>query len=181
MESLRGQLLLAHPGLLESNFRRTVVLVVEHGEDGAMGLVLNRPTLVPVVKAAPELEPLVDPLERVHVGGPVAPNDVIVLAEFDDPGEAALIVTGDLGVLGGDADRAIEAGAVRRARVFAGHAGWAPGQLEGELEADGWIVEPPEPDEDLADESETLWSAVLERKGGRYALLARMPLDPSMN
>ena len=181
MESLRGQLLLAHPRLIEPNFRRTVVLVVDHGEDGAMGLVLNRPSLVPVAKAAPELEPLVDPVDPVHVGGPVAPEGIIVLAQFDDPSEAAVIVAGDLGLVGAGADHAVVAAATRRARVFAGHAGWAPGQLDAELEADGWIVEAPEPDDVLTDEPDALWATVLERKGGQYALLARMPLDPSVN
>ena len=181
MESLRGQLLLAHPGLLDPNFRRTVVLVIEHGEEGAMGLVLNRPSLVPVAKAAPELEPVVDPVEPVHVGGPVAPQGLIVLAEFEQPSEAAIMVTGDVGLVGAEADHATVAAAIRRARVFAGHAGWAAGQLDAELEDDGWIVEPPTADEILTDEPKALWGAVLERKGGRYALLARMPLDPSVN
>ncbi|MDP8943683.1 MAG: YqgE/AlgH family protein [Actinomycetota bacterium] len=181
MESLRGQLLIAHPRLLDPNFERTVVLVVEHGDEGAMGLVLNRRSLVPVAKAAPELAGLVDPLEPVHVGGPVAPDGLIVLAEFEDPSDAALIVSGDFGLVGAEEEHGAMTGVTRRARVFAGHAGWAPGQLDAELEADGWIVERPEPDEILSEEPESLWGAVLDRKGGQYALLARMPPDPSVN
>ena len=181
VDSLRGQLLIAHPGLLDPNFRRTVVLVVEHTDEGAMGLVLNRRSLVPVAKAAPELSALVDPLEPVHVGGPVAPEGLIVLAEFEDPSKAALIVSGHFGLVGAEEDRGAVGGGTRRARVFAGHAGWAPGQLEAELDGDGWIVEHPEPDEILSEDPEALWGAVLERKGGQYALLARMPPDPSVN
>jgi putative transcriptional regulator len=182
VESVRGQLLLAHPGLIDPNFRRTVVLMIEHAEEGAMGLVLNRPSMVAVAKASSELEPLVEPEDLVYVGGPVAPEGVMVLAEFDDPDEAATIVAGDLGLVRADADFATAAAATRRARVFAGHAGWAPEQLEAELEGEGWIVEEHPPVEELlTDEPETLWSRVLERKGGQYALLARMPVDPSVN
>ena len=65
--------------------------------------------------------------------------------------------------------------------MFAGHAGWAPGQLEAELEGEGWIVEPPAPEEILTADPDRLWSTVLTRKGGGYALMARMPLDPSLN
>ena len=181
VESLRGQLLIAHPRLLDPNFRRTVVLIVEHTEEGAMGLVLNRRSLVPVAKAAPELTALVDPVEPVHVGGPVAPEGLMVLAEFEDPSDAALVVFGDFGLVGATEEHGATAGATRRARVFAGHAGWGPGQLDAELEVDGWIVEPPEPEEILTEDPEALWSAVLDRKGGQYALLARMPPDPSVN
>ena len=72
-------------------------------------------------------------------------------------------------------------GAIRRARVFAGHAGWGPGQLEGELEEEAWIVEPPRREEIFTEDAEGLWAAVLRRMGRRYALLSTMPLDPSMN
>ena len=181
MDSARGQLLLAHPSLLDPNFRRTVVLVIEHADEGAMGLVLNRPSMIAVAKAAPDLEPLVEPEDLVYVGGPVAEEGLIVLAEFEDPDDAATVVAADVGLVRADSDFAEVAGGTRRARVFAGHAGWGPGQLDGELEADGWIVEQPAPEELLTDEPERLWGRVLERKGGEYALLARMPEDPSVN
>ncbi len=179
-ESHRGKLLIASPALSDF-FERAVVLLLEHSEEGAMGLVLNRRSLVPVAKAAPELTAFVDPLEPVHVGGPVAPDGLIVLAEFEDPSDAGLIVSGDFGLVGAEEEHGAMAGATRRARVFAGHAGWAPGQLDAELEAGGWIVEQPQPEEILSDDPEILWGAVLDRKGGQYALLARMPPDPSVN
>jgi putative transcriptional regulator len=172
----------AHGALGDPNFSRTVVLLVEHAEEGAMGLVLNRPSMVLAAKAAPDLDPLVAPEDLVYVGGPVAPDGIMVLAEFDDPDEAATILAGDIGLVRADADFAATAAATRRARVFAGHAGWAPGQLDAELEAEGWIVEESPPVEELiTDEPETLWNRLLERKGGQYALLARMPVDPSVN
>jgi putative transcriptional regulator len=181
-ESLRGKLLLASPTLLDPNFARTVVLIAEHTEEGAMGLVLNRPAVSTVGEAVPDLAWLTGDDEQVYVGGPVAETAVIVLAEFDRPEVAGALVEEDLGFIGTDADdpEALD-GAVRRARVFAGHAGWGPGQLESELEEESWIVEPPRREEIFTDDAEALWAAVLRRKGRRYALLATMPLDPSLN
>jgi len=181
-ESLRGKLLIAAPTLLDPNFVRTVVLIAEHTDEGAMGLVLNRPAASSVSDAVPDLAWLADEEDLVYVGGPVAETAVIVLAEFDRPEVAGALVEDDLGFVGTDADDAdaLE-GAIRRARVFAGHAGWGPGQLEGELEEEAWIVEAPIPPELFPDDPATLWSDVLERKGGEYALVARMPEDPSVN
>jgi putative transcriptional regulator len=181
-ESLRGKLLLAAPTLLDPNFVRTVVLIAEHTDEGAMGIVLNRPAASSVVEAVPDLAWLAGDEEQVYVGGPVAETAVIVLAEFERPEVAGALVEGDLGFVGTDADdpETLD-GAIRRARVFAGHAGWGPGQLEGELEEEAWIVEPPRREEIFTEDAEGLWAAVLRRKGRRYALLSTMPLDPSMN
>ncbi len=180
--SLRGKLLLASPTLLDPNFVRTVVLIAEHTDEGAMGLILNRPAASTVADAVPDLGWLAGDEEQVYVGGPVAETAVIVLAEFTRPEVAGALVEADLGFIGTDADdpEALE-GAVGRARVFAGHAGWGPGQLEGELEEEAWIVEPPKRDEIFTEEPEGLWAAVLRRKGRQYALLSTMPLDPSLN
>ena len=123
MDSLKGQLLLASPALFDPNFRRTVVLVTEHNDEGAAGLVLNRPSETAVADAVPDLLPLVDDDERVFVGGPVQEQAVLVLAEFDDPDDAAMLVVGDVGFVPGDGDFDVLAGATRRARVFAGYAG----------------------------------------------------------
>jgi putative transcriptional regulator len=178
--SLRGQLLVAAPGLVDPNFRRTVVLVTEHSEEGAMGLVLNRPAESTVEEAAPELAALVDDDARVHVGGPVQPGSVVVLAEFDDPRVSAHVVLGNVGFVPAEADLIAVGDVVRRARVFAGYAGWSGGQLEAELSDEGWILEPAGAD-DVFSPADELWSAVLRRKGGQFALVARMPLDPSLN
>jgi putative transcriptional regulator len=181
MESARGQLLIAGPALLDPNFWRTVVLVVEHSEEGALGVVLNRPSETTVLDAVAQLEDLVDPDEPVFIGGPVQPSSVIVVAEFENPRDAALVAFDDIGVLGaGSAPEEIAAG-VRRARAFVGHAGWGPGQLDGELERGDWIVEAARREDAFAEMPGELWEAVLTRKGGSYALVARMPPDPSVN
>ena len=180
--TLRGQLLVATPDLVDPNFRRSVVLITEHTDEGAMGLVLNRPTEASVGETAPELATLAGADERVHAGGPVQPRAVTVLAEFDDPADAAHRVLGDLGFVPADADLALLGATTRRARVFAGYAGWGPGQLEAELEEEGWIVvRDLRPDDVFSPRAEALWSIVLGRQGGQYALIARMPEDPSLN
>ena len=173
-ESLRGHLLIASPALSDV-FRRSVVLVVEHGEDGALGLILNRPSEHRVIEAVPPLADLADPDDLVFVGGPVATEGVIALGEFEVPDDAARPIIGRLGVLDPDAPDP----SLTRLRVYAGHAGWAPGQLEGELEQDAWFVEPADPEDPFREGD--LWVDALERKGGEFALLARMPADPSLN
>jgi putative transcriptional regulator len=183
MESLRGKLLIASPKIVDANFRRVVVYMAEHTDEGAMGLVLNRPAETTVAEAVPDLRWLAaGDDDAVWVGGPVAPSSVIVLAEFDDPARAAMLVDDDLGFVPAEIeDREEFAAAVRRARVFAGHAGWGAGQLESELEEDSWIVEPAQRTDVFTADPEALWSQVLRRKGSEYRLLATMPMDPSLN
>jgi len=181
MDSLRGQLIVAGPDLFDLNFRRTVVLIASHGEEGAMGVVLNRRSEYAVADAIPELQDLVDPGEHVCVGGPVQPSGVVVLAEFDDLSAAATTVMGDIGFVAASADMGDLSAVTRRVRVFAGISGWGAGQLDSELERDDWIIEPARREDIFDTDPEDLWSEVLERKGGQYALVARMPLDPSLN
>jgi len=182
MESLRGKLLLAGPTLKDPNFDRTVVLITEHTEEGAMGLVLNRPADAAVDEAVPDLAWVTEGDDQVFVGGPVAPTGVIVLAEWVDPAQAVVLVEPDLGFVPGDIeDTDALAGAISRARVFAGHAGWGPGQLEAELAEEAWIVEAPLREEIFSAEPESLWPAVLRRMGREFALLSTMPPDPSLN
>jgi putative transcriptional regulator len=182
MDSLRGKLLIASPALVDPNFHRTVILIAEHTGEGAMGLVLNRPAETLVADVVPDLSELADEDAPVYFGGPVASDSVIVLAEFDDPALAGVLLEGDLGFVGSESGELGDvAGGVRRARIYAGHAGWGPGQLEGELEEESWIVEPPQREEIFAEDADGLWSAVLRRKGREYALLATMPPDPSLN
>ena len=182
MESLRGQLLVASPVLEDPNFHRAVILVTEHTPDGAMGLILNRVATTTVADALPDLTWLADGDDPVHVGGPVAPNGVVVLAEWDEPARAAVLVEDDLGFVPADLEDADGlAAAIRRARIFAGHAGWGPGQLEDELAEDAWIVAPARREDLFSADPDTLWSTVLRRKGREYALLSTMPEDPSLN
>ncbi len=174
MDSLRGKLLIAAPSL-EDFFHRAVVLVIEHTEEGAMGVVLNRPSEMPVLDAVERLAGLAGPEDRIQVGGPVSPESVIALGDFEDPSEAARLVVGDVGLVDPDEPDP----RLRELRVYVGYAGWGPGQLEAELEAEAWIVEEARPGDPF--EEEDLWPLALQRKGGAYALLSTMPADPSLN
>lgn len=174
-ETLRGQLLVAAPILHDPNFHRTVVLVAEHTDDGAMGLVLNRPTDTRVAAALPELSPIAGDEDPVFVGGPVALESVLAVAELDDPDDASELLFGSVGFVQ-EPDVPVV-----RGRVFVGYAGWGAGQLEAELEEESWLVLPAEADDLFSDDPDALWSTVLRRQGGPYALLSLMPPDPSLN
>ena len=177
-DSLKGQLLIAAPTLIDPNFRRSVVLVIEHGDEGALGVVLNRPTDISVEDAVPELAGLGD--GPVYAGGPVQPQAVIALAEYSGlPPDGS--VCGPIAPIGVDTDMENLSDQVTRLRVFAGYSGWSEGQLDGELEEEAWFVEPALPGDVFNDDSDGLWRHVLERKGGEYRLVARMPDDPRVN
>jgi len=179
-ESLRGKLLVSGGSLFDPNFRRTVVLVADHDEDGAAGVVLNRASELTVAEAAPPLASLVEPDARLHIGGPVQPQAAVVLADFGHPELAETLVFGSVGLVTGEEAEEARDG-IRRARVYAGYAGWAAGQLEVELEEDSWLVEPALPQDVFTPDPEHLWQAILRRMGGDYAMLALMPDDPSTN
>lgn len=179
MQSLRGHLLVAAPALVDPHFVRAVVLIAEHTADGAMGVVLNRPGEASVADVVPDLRSLLGDGELIHAGGPVQPDGVLVLAEFDDPADAALPIDGELGFVAVESDT--DTIAASRARAFAGHAGWGPGQLDAEIDEEAWFVAPFAREDAFVDDPEELWSRVLLRKGGPYALVARMPDDPSLN
>ncbi len=180
-DSLRGHLLIAGPSLLDPNFNRAVVLVGEHNGDGALGVVLNRPSETTIGEAVPDLGDVAAETDAVHVGGPVQPSAVLVLAEYAEPAAAGRLVTGAVGFLAVDDEDDRSGLTLGRARVFAGYAGWGPGQLEEEIERDDWILCDASVDDVFDEEAPTLWSRVLERQGGRLRLLARMPVDPTVN
>jgi putative transcriptional regulator len=180
MESLRGRLLISSGGLFDPNFRHTVVLVGEHNAEGALGVVLNRPLDVTVHQAVPALSELVGPEEPLFRGGPVQPLGAVLLAELADPELADIPVFGNIGFLVGEVAADIRPG-IRRARVFAGYSGWAPGQLEAEMARDSWIVEPALEADVFSDNPDLLWSRVLVRKGPEYRQMSRVPYDPTMN
>jgi putative transcriptional regulator len=158
VESTRGQLLIAGPSLIDPNFQRSVVLIVEHTDEGAFGLVLNRPSETTVGEAVDELDAFVEEEDTLFIGGPVRQTALIVLAEFENAEQAAVVAFDHVGVLG-----------------------WGPGQLDSELSHGDWILEPARHEDAFSDEPLALWESVLTRKGGSYALVARMPTDPSMN
>jgi len=181
MDSLRGQLLIAGATLPDPNFARTVVLVCEHSEEGALGLVLNRAGSLRVAESAPELCELIGEEGTIDEGGPVQPEALLVLADFHDASHAAIPVLGTVGLMGDGSEIDDIAAVTKRARVFHGYAGWGPGQLDAELARDDWFVAPAGIDDIFDPDADELWRRVLARKGGHYAVVARMPIDPSVN
>lgn len=179
MKSLKGQLLISAGGLFDANFRHTVVLLGEHDEEGAVGVVLNRPLDATVEASVPALSDLVAPGDRLFRGGPVEPAHAVLMAEVENGRILDVPVLDRVGFLTGEVSSEIRP-LVRRARVYVGHAGWGPGQLEAEMEAESWIVETPSPDDVFTHDPGALWRSVLERKGPPYTTMARIPFDPSM-
>jgi putative transcriptional regulator len=189
-EILSGRLLVATPLLGDPNFRRAVVLVVEDDPaEGTLGVVLNRPTETPVRQVLESWTDLVTGPSVVFQGGPVSPNSALGLAivpgEDDEPlGWRALdgdALRSRLGLVDLDAPPQLLAGGIASLRVFAGYAGWGPGQLEAEIEEGAWYVLQAEPADAFAAEPERLWQLVLRRAGGALALVATYPDDPALN
>jgi putative transcriptional regulator len=180
VESLTGHLLISNSNLFDPNFRRTVLLIGHHDDDGAVGVVLNQPLGITVREAVPPLGGLVEPEEQLFDGGPVEPASVVVLADFLDPASAEILAMGSIGFLPPEAGEDI-GDAIRRARVYAGYAGWGPGQLESELGEDSWVTTPALPGDVFHEDPVKLWEDVLRRLGPGYQMLRLMPRDPSMN
>ena len=179
MDSLQGKLLVSSPALHDPNFRKTVVLIAHHDDEGAMGLVLSRPSDVAAVDAVPALEGLPGATDPVFVGGPVQPDAFMVLAEFNDVEDAAAPIMEQLGFMAAETEP--EDLSIRRMRLFAGYSGWGTGQLEAELDESSWIVVDALTDDAFADDPDALWRAVLHRKGGPFELMVDMPFDPGLN
>ncbi|MGZ6545086.1 MAG: YqgE/AlgH family protein [Actinomycetota bacterium] len=180
MDSLRGHLLIAGASLWDPNFRRSVLLIAHHDEEGAVGVVLNNVADVTVAEAVPQLGSLVATDEPLFIGGPVEPRAAIVVADFADPSVAEILALGSIGFLPPESGPEVEEG-IKRARVFAGYSGWGAGQLEAEMAEDSWIVEPALPTDIFSEEPSRLWEDVLRRKGRAFDLLRSMPVDPTMN
>jgi putative transcriptional regulator len=179
METFRGKLLVSSPALVDPNFRKTVVLIAHHDEEGAMGLVLSRPSTVAAVDAVPALDGIPGADDPVFVGGPVQPEAFMVLAEFEDVAEAAAPIMDGLGFMPAEAEP--DELEIRRLRLFAGYSGWGVGQLEAELAEGSWIVVDAVTDDAFADDPDELWRSVLHRKGGAFSLMENMPFDPGLN
>ncbi|MFQ5557459.1 MAG: YqgE/AlgH family protein [Acidimicrobiales bacterium] len=181
-QSLRGHRLVAVPQLLDPNFKRTVILLLEHGDDGALGLVLNRPSELPVRGTIDEWAGVASDPPVIFVGGPVASSSVIALAEISagSTSDDFAPISGPIGTV--DLERSpTEIGAITRMRAFAGYAGWAPAQLEAELGEGGWFVVDLHPDDPFSSEPDDLWWGVLGRQGGDLGRLRHFPRDLADN
>ena len=166
---LTGKLLVALPMLVDPNFARTVVLLLSHGEEGSIGLVLNRPSTVDLAEPLPRWSPVAASPAVVFEGGPVQPDMAIALGHDGD-----VIATVDL-----DDDPTLLP--VREVRVFAGYAGWSAGQLEDELSEGAWTVCESVPGDAFSPDAADLWYAVLGRQRNELARLALLPDDIHVN
>jgi putative transcriptional regulator len=180
--STRGRLLVATPELVDPNFARAVVLVLEHGPDGALGLVLNRPTDTTIAAALPSWAEHAAAPGVVFVGGPVQPDGAIGLARHGAGEPDGLVpLFGGIGTVDLERDPASVRPAIDALRVYVGYSGWGPGQLDGELAADGWYVVEVESDDPWSTRPDRLWREVLRRQRGPLRLVAGYPDDPSLN
>lgn len=178
-DSHAGRLVVATPDLADPNFSHTVVLVLEHDDDGALGIVLNRPSEVPVADALPGWSRLASHPEVVFVGGPVETDAIIALglARGAGQGEEWRPIVGRLRAvdLTRDPDAVDD---LEQIRVFAGYAGWTGGQLDHEVEEGGWFVVDALDDDAITRDPSQLWRRVLTRQGGIFRTVAD---DPSLN
>jgi putative transcriptional regulator len=181
---LSGRLLVASPTLEDANFRRTVILMLDHGNDGALGLVVNRPMEVDVSSVLPAWQPYTTAPGRLFQGGPVQLDSALGLVAMPGNGAEAVgvrLLNGSIGLVDLDAPPEVIASGLAGLRIFAGYAGWAAGQLEGEIGEGSWYVVDSEPRDAFSDYPERLWREVLRRQRGRLAMISTFPDDPSQN
>ncbi|WP_419926472.1 YqgE/AlgH family protein [Candidatus Poriferisocius sp.] len=180
-----GKLLVATPLIGDGNFDRTVVLMLTHQQEGAAGVVLNRPSGMMVSDALPQWAPYLAPPTTMFIGGPVANESVVALARVrQNPLQGwwtalvGLVGTLDLET---EIEEVAEAGVVDGIRLFAGYAGWSPGQLEGEIESGAWFVVDADPADLLTTQPGELWPAVLQRQPSPISWFTHYPTHPSHN
>jgi putative transcriptional regulator len=183
----RGQLLVASTKLGDPNFDGCVVLLLDQGGDGALGLVLNRPMLVPVREILEQWEQQAQlvPPDVIFRGGPVSPDAVIGLARAPAPEAGASpswrTVVGAVGAIDLTVEPAFQPVAPNGVRLFSGYAGWAPDQLESELADGAWFVCDARTEDVFCTDAERLWHDVVRRQGGKLSLLATYPPHPGLN
>ncbi|WP_019856153.1 YqgE/AlgH family protein [Actinopolyspora mortivallis] len=181
-----GTLLVAAPTLYDENFRRTVVFVIHHHEEGTLGVVLNRPSEIPVADVLPKWGEFSSEPRSLFVGGPVDQRTAICLATLHtgvDPEstEGIVGVDGPVGLIDLDGDPGELAARTRGLRFFAGYAGWGKQQLESEIDRGDWHVIPALPEDVIAASATDLWGRVLRRQGPPLAFLATHPGDVQLN
>ncbi|MFI7892538.1 YqgE/AlgH family protein [Streptomyces sp. CACIS-1.16CA] len=183
VSSLTGRLLVAAPALTDPNFDRAVVLLLDHDEEGSLGVVLNRPTPVGVGDILASWAALTGEPDVVFQGGPVSLDSALGVAVI--PGDEGPLgwrrVHGAIGLIDLEAPPELLGPALGSLRIFAGYAGWGPGQLEGELTEGAWYVVESEPGDVSSPRPEQLWRAVLRRQRSELAMIATYPDDPSLN
>lgn len=180
---LLGRLLVATPRLMDPNFSRTVILVLNHDKDGALGVVINRPSPMPVTQVLPTWTESVSSPKVVFGGGPVSPESALAVAVAlgSGPNAGFHALAGSLGLVDLDADPGDVVPDLAGMRVFSGYAGWGAEQLEGEIAEGSWYVVEVVLGDVLSPAPETLWSEVLRRQPGELAYVATIPDDPSQN
>ncbi|MFN8025137.1 MAG: YqgE/AlgH family protein [Acidimicrobiia bacterium] len=182
--SVARRLLVAVPTMRDPNFERTVVFVIEHDDEGAVGLVLNRPTEAGIDEALPDWAAYACAPSVAFVGGPVQQHEAVFgLARVQrvEDSDAWQPLVGRIGTVDLGADPTAVRADLEAVRVFAGYSGWGPGQLDDELRQDGWFVVDALPDDLLTADPDTLWRRVLRRQGGQLAMVANFPHDVESN
>ena len=176
--SLRGRLVVATPALGDSNFAHTVVFLLDHSDEGALGVVLNRPSEIDVKSALPRWDALVAQPDVVFLGGPVQPEAVVALGQPAKQSDGVAPVSEGVGVVDLRTDPLLLIGDVTGMRLFAGYSGWSGGQLEEEIAQGGWFVVDAQPEDVFGDRPDDLWVRVLQRQGGVFVTVSE---DPSLN
>jgi putative transcriptional regulator len=177
--SLSGRILVARPDLHDPNFDATLTLILEHSDEGALGLVLNRPMGVAMADAFPDWEEMSSEPDVVFSGGPVDRDAIIALGRSDRCDGALVLGAHSVDL---DAQPALVAAeGITAVRIFSGYAGWGSGQLEGEIANHGWWVVDAGIDDLFTDDPNRLWSRVLGRQAGELQWYAHFPDDPSLN
>lgn len=183
MEPLPGSLLVAAPTMSDPNFARTIVLLLDAGHDGALGVVLNRPTDLEVAAVLAPWAAVVSGPDVLFQGGPVETDSALAVANVSGEEEPVgwRRVFASTGLVDLDVPVELLSPAVSGLRIFAGYSGWSAGQLENEIAEGAWYVVPAEASDAFRADPGALWAAVLRRQGGQLAMLATMPDEPSLN
>lgn len=183
MEPEPGTLLVAAPDLLDPNFAGSVVLLLDVDEDGALGVILNRPSGLDLDDVWPQLAPHATQPDQLFVGGPVSPEEAMAVCRVASPTTTIgwRRAFDRVGVLDPQADPDRVAAEVASLRVYAGYAGWGHQQLLDEVAEGAWIVVPSRPEDLFRADVTTLRRDVLRRQPGEQAWAATRPADPRMN
>jgi putative transcriptional regulator len=176
-----GDLLVATPLLGDPHFSRTVVYLLEHDGGGTVGVVLNRPSHTPVGQVLPDWHDAVSGPAVVFGGGPVQPDGALCLGLLAQGAEGMREVVDGVSTVDLDGDVTVIAPIAKRLRVFAGHAGWAPGQLDRELDEGAWWVLAGSPADLFSEDPKPMWRQVLAREPLPLSLLSTYSDDPSLN